>query len=243
VDGFYDFLLDQERQFLEAWEPEFVDFIRELPVSHPQPDPSLMAEKAKPLLKRKPREWVRLLSETSDILEALRHLEMVMELVNYVQEEPTRSDGDPGIGRKIEFLLYTELEVLYRIFSRLQCGLNRLVRITGRHSRESLMLAESLRKSIEDWSKEFKKVRAEMTHEVNFGQSGLLESRLWEAIAAAPHKTYPADILARSMGARAEDYFALMRNEAAGTAKLLLVLYPKWKEILESVTQPSGSLT
>ena len=52
---FYNFLLYQECQFLEACEPEFVEFIRGLPISHPEPDPSLMAEKAQPLLNRTSR--------------------------------------------------------------------------------------------------------------------------------------------------------------------------------------------
>ena len=67
VMDFDHFLRERERQFLVAHEPEFVRVMQELVSRYPVPDASLLTEKVKPKLRRKPQEWVRLMQETSDV--------------------------------------------------------------------------------------------------------------------------------------------------------------------------------
>ena len=226
------FLRERERQFLHANEPVFVQAMKDQPPS--SMNDLLFTEMIRPKLRRKPAEWVRLMQETSDVIVGLRHLEILSQTADG-PEDKSPSVGAAGVGELIEFLIYAELEVIYRILNRLGSGLGRTVH----HAKKlpdvaRLGEAPSLRAQVTKL-KTFEKLRGELTHTVNFGQLGLVDLRIWEFVSLAGPSSQPRDVLINMFESQPDYYRHAIRGSGAELATLVQELYPEWRIVLDAV--------
>jgi len=194
----------------------------------------IYSAKVKPVLKNAPSEWVKLMQEASDVGVTVRHLKALVKAANADKQSVNAVSGIYRFGEWIELIIYGEADLNYRIVERLKKCLNRAKRREQRtgDGESSKQIAE-LQDSIKTREKGFKAPRGEITHVVNYGQSGLVEEeRLWELVCVFENLISPAEVLVRKIEENVDGHMALIHSEAMHTAELLIDFYPKLKILL-----------